>query len=156
AKILFKPKLVIGETCLSVEDVILFECAQPGMINQDTYYRFPPHIKRTHLVNLNTIRDMTVPEPLFGTFVENALPELKRFAEVTNGEIIERFVTLPFAGKLGARCELTYLDGELDAALFFSYDGQEVSSLASKLTYDNIKTFVTEQGILARNLVEER
>lgn len=156
AKILFKPKLVIGEISLNTEDVILFECAQPGMINQDTYYRFPSHIKRTHLLNLNTIRDMTVPEPLFGTFVENALPELKRFAEVTNSEIIERFVTLPFAGKLGARCQLTYLDGELDAALFFSYDGQEVPSIASKLTYDHIKTFATEQGILARNLVEER
>lgn len=155
-KILFKPRLVVGEAHLSIEDVILFECAQPGMINQDTYYRFPIHIKRTHLLNLSTIRDMTLPEPLFGTFVENALPELSRFAEITNKEIIEKFVTLPFAGKLGARCELTYLDGELDAALHFSYDGQEVPSLSSKLTYDHIKTFATEQGILARNLVEER
>ncbi|HSX26306.1 MAG TPA: DEAD/DEAH box helicase [Chlamydiales bacterium] len=156
AKILFKPKLVAGENELSVDEATLFECAQPGMLYQDTYYRFPPHIKRTHLLNLITIRDMTVPEPLFGTFVENALPELKRFAEVANCEIIEKFVTLPFAGKLGARCHLSYLDGELEAALFFSYDGQEVSSVAGKLTYDNIKTFVTPQGILARNLVEER
>jgi SNF2 family DNA or RNA helicase len=156
AKILFKPKLIAGENCWALEDVTLFECAQPGMIQQDTYYRFPSFIKRTHLLNLNTIRDMTVPEPLFGTLVENALPELKRFADVTNMEIIEKFVTLPFVGKLGARCQLTYLDGELDAVLFFSYDGQEVPSLASKLSYDNIKTFATEQGILARNLVEER
>jgi SNF2 family DNA or RNA helicase len=156
AKILFKPRLVIGENALNIEDAILFECAQPGMINQDTYYRFPAHIKRTHLLNFGAVRDMTVPEPLFGTFVENALPELKRFAEVTQLEIIEKFVTLPFAGKLEARCQLTYLDGELDAALFFSYEGQEVPSVASKLTYDHIKTFVTEQGILARNLVEER
>lgn len=156
AKILFKPKLMAGEHDLNVEDATLFECAHPGMLYQDTYYRFPPHIKRTHLVNLSSIRDMTVPEPLFGTFVENALPELKRFADVTNLDIIERFVTLPFAGKLGARCHLSYLDGELEAALFFSYDGQEVPSVASKLTYDNIKTFATEQGILARNLVEER
>ncbi len=156
AKILFKPKLVVADNCLNIEDVILFECAQPGMINQDTYYRFPSHIKRTHLLNLNTIRDMTVPEPLFGTFVENALPELKRFAEVTNTEILERFVTLPFAGNLGARCQLTYLDGELDAALFFSYDGQEVPAIAFKLGYEHIKTFVTDQGVLARNLVEER
>lgn len=156
AKILFKPRLVISDTCLNIEDVILFECAQPGMINQDTYYRFPPHIKRTHLLNLQAIRDMTVPEPLFGTFVENALPELKRFAEVTNVGVLERFVTLPFAGKLGALCHLTYLDGELDASLHFSYDGQEVPAIASKLGYEHIKTFVTHSGILARNLVEER
>lgn len=156
AKILFKPKLVVADNCLNIEDVILFECAQPGMINQDAYYRFPSFIKRTHLLNLSTIRDMTVPEPLFGTFVENALPELKRFAEVTNTEIIDQFVTLPFAGKLEARCHLTYLDGELDATLFFSYDGQEIPATTCNLNYDHLKTFVTEQGILARNLVEER
>lgn len=156
AKLLFKPKLVVGENSLNIEEVTLFECAQPGMLYQDTYYRFPQHIKRTHLLNLAAIRDMTVPEPLFGTFVENALPELKRFAEVGNHEVIERFVTLPFTGKLGTRCHLSYLDGELEAALYFSYEGQEVPSVASKLTYDNIKTFVTEQGVLARNLVEER
>lgn len=155
-KILFKPQLLVSEQSLNLDDAILFECAQPGMIYQDTYYRFPAHIKRMHLVNLSKIRDMTVPEPLFGTFVENALPELKRYAEVANAEIIERFVTLPFTGKLGARCHLTYLDGELDAALFFSYEGQEIPSFASKLTYQHISTFVNDQGILARNLVEER
>ena len=56
------------------------------------------------------------------------LPELRRFAEVPNAEIIEKFVTLPYAGKLGARCALSYLDGELEASLFFSYDGHEVSA----------------------------
>jgi len=156
-KILLKPQLFAGEmAALNIDDVVLFECAQPGMLYQDTYYRFPPHIKRTHLLNLNAIRDMTVPEQLFGTFVENSLPELKRFADVANHEIIEKFVTLPFAGKLGARCHLSYLDGELEAALYFSYEGQEVPSVASRLIFDEIKTFVTPQGILARNLVEER
>lgn len=156
AKILLKPQLHASEHQLNVDDVVLFECAQPGMLYQDTYYRFSPHIKRPHLLNLSKIREMTIPEPLFGTFVENALPELKRFAEVANQEIIDRFVTLPFAGKLGARCHLSYLDGELEAALFFSYEGQEVPSIASKINYEEIKSFVTAQGILARNLVEER
>lgn len=156
AKILMKPQLMVGETVLQLEDAMLFECAQPGMIYQDAYYRFLPIIKRMHLLNLLQIRDMTIPEPLFGTFVENALPELRRFSEVANAEIIEKFVTLPFVGKLGARCHLSYLDGELEASLFFSYDGQEVPASAIKLAYDDIKTFVTPQGILARNLVEER
>lgn len=156
AKILLKPQLFIGENSLSIDDTVLFECAQPGMLFQDTYYRFPSHIKRTHLLNVNMIREMTIPEPLFGTFVENALPELKRFSEVANIEIIEKFVTLPFAGNLGCRCHLSYLDGELEASLFFSYDGQEIPSFADKLSFDEIKTFVTPQGILARNLVDER
>lgn len=155
AKILLKPQLVIGENALDIDDAVLFECALPGMLYQDTYYRFLSHIKRTHLLNLASIREMTVPEPLFGTFVENALPELKRFAEVANEEIIEKFVTLPFAGKLGARCHLSYLDGELEATLFFSYDGHEVPASPSKLSFEEIQTFVSEQGILARNLVEE-
>ncbi len=81
---------------------------------------------------------------------------MKRFAEVDGEEIIDRFVTLPFVGELGARCHLSYLDGELEASLFFSYDGQEIPASQEKLSYDQIRTFVTEQGILARNLVEER
>jgi len=156
AKILLKPQLAMLDTTLNLDEVILFECVQPGMLYQDTYYRFSPHIKRTHLVSLMPIREMTIPEPLFGTFVENSLQELKKFAEIVNGEIIEKFVTLPFTGKLGARCHLSYLDGELEAALFFSYGTQEIPALATRLNYDEIKTFVTEQGVLARNLVEER
>ncbi|HSX37461.1 MAG TPA: DEAD/DEAH box helicase [Chlamydiales bacterium] len=156
AKILLKPMLVIRETALHSDDAILFECSSPGMLYQDVYYRFASHIRRTHLLNLNAIRDMTIPEALFGSFVENALPELKRFSDVANEEVIDRFVTLPFAGRLGARCHLSYLDGELEASLFFSYDGQEVPARLEKLSYDEIKSFIQPQGILARNLVEER
>ena len=156
AKILIRPKLVIEQQVLNIDAIHLFECAQPGMLYQDTYHRFPLHIKRMHLINLSSLSEMTIPEPLFGTFVENALPELRRFAEVSNVQIIEKFVTLPYVGKLGARCNLSYLDGELEAALFFSYDGHEVSSISSKLGFDDIKSFVSQDGIVARNLVEER
>lgn len=156
AKILLKPQLFAADLIINMDEAVLFECVQPGMLYQDTYYRFLPHIKRTHLLGINPIREMTVPEPLFGTFVENSLQELKRFAEVVNTDIIEKFVTLPFTGKLGCRCHLSYLDGELEASLFFSYEGQEVPAIASKLQYEEIKTFVTDQGVLARNLVEER
>jgi len=156
AKILLKPQLFVSDQTLNLDDAVLFECTQPGMLYQDTYYRFPAHIKRTHLLHLAPIREMTIPEPLFGTFVENSIRQLKRFAEVVNEEILEKFVTLPFTGKLGARCQLSYLDGELEASLFFSYEGHEVPCTASKLNFEEIKTFVTEQGVLARNLVEER
>lgn len=156
AKVLLRPQLAIADSLMNLDDVLLFECAQSGMLAQDTYYRFAPHIKRTHLLSLPAIRDMAIPEPLFGTFVENSMQELKHFAEVVNTHIIEKFVTLPFTGKLGARCHLSYLDGELEAALFFSYDGQEVSSAATKLGFEEIHSFVTSHGILARNLVEER
>lgn len=156
AKILLKPKLSFADKVLGIEEVALFECALPGMLHQETYYRFSSHIKRRHLLNLAQIRDMTIPEPLFGSFVENALPQLRRFAELANVGMIETFVTLPYAGKLGARCHLSYLDGELEASLFFCYDGKEVPANASKLSYEDIQSFVSEQGIVARDLVEER
>ena len=156
AKILLKPKLGVSGQKINLEEAILFECSQPGLIYQDTYHRFEGHIKRTHLLNLEIIREMAIPEPLFGTFVENSLPQLKRFAAVEGEACLNRFVTLPFAGRLGARCHLSYLDGELEAALFFSYDGQEIPATSSKLNYEEIKTFVAADGISARNLVEER
>jgi SNF2 family DNA or RNA helicase len=156
AKILFKPSLHVDMKSIPLEEALLLECAAPGMIHKETYYRFSSHIKRTHLLGLSEIREMTIPEPLFGTFVENALPELKRFASVENGEVIDSFITLPFVGQLGARCHLSYLDGELEATLHFAYDGQEIPAEASKITYDQIKTFAKPEGVLARNLVEER
>ncbi len=155
-KLFLKPTIVADQVVLPLNDVTLFECAQPGMIYQETYFRFPAHIKRKHLKQLVTIRDMTIPEPLFGTFVENALPELKRYAEVADQEVIEKFVTLPFAKKLDVRCELSYLDGELEATVKFFYDGHEIPAGLQQLEYKDILSFVSENGVLARNLVEER
>lgn len=156
-KILLKPKLVIHhDTVITCEETLLFESAKPGMIYQNTYFSFQPNIKRKHLRNLSAIRNMTIPEPLFGTFVENALSELKRFAEVSNKEIIESFVTVPFVEEVGAECDIQYLNGELEASLTFVYGKIKVPATSSQLTVDHISTFITPQGILARNLTEEQ
>ncbi len=156
SKILMNPSLLLGEDKVTLEDVRFFECATPALLYKSVYYRFQESINRVHLRNLRQIRDMTVPEPLFGTFVENALPELARYAEIINQDAIEDFVTIPFVGNVEATCEITYLDGELDAALHFHYDGYKIPSVASQLGYDHVASFVSKQGILARNLVEER
>jgi SNF2 family DNA or RNA helicase len=156
-KILLKPTIIINQGLSTpLEDILLFECANPGMIYQNTYYRFASNIKRKHLRNLSTIRDITIPEPLFGSFVENSLPELTHFAQVSNKEIIERFVTLPFVGSLGAECEINYLNGELEASLQFIYDNIKVPAASSNLTAESIFPFITDQGVLARNLTEEQ
>lgn len=156
-KILLKPKIILQDkTLISCEEALLFECAKPGMIYQNVYYTFQSNIKRKHLRHLSSIRDMTIPEPLFGTFVENALAELRRFAEVSNREIIERFVTLPFVERVGAECDIQYLNGELEACLYFVYDSVKVPAATSQLSVDHISTFVTSEGILARNLTEEQ
>lgn len=156
SKLLLNPTLLIDNKTITLEEGNLFTCSKPGMIYQEVYYRFSPNIRREHLCNLISIRNMTIPKALFGTFVENSLAQLKRFAEIANAEVIDRFVTIPFAGELKTRCELSYLDGELEASLCFFYNGNKVSAIAESLKFDDIETFVTDEGILARNLVEER
>lgn len=156
SKILINPLVVIDKQGVTLEDVRFFECAKPGMFYKNAYYRFSEQITRLHLRNLKNIRDMTIPEPLFGTLVENAIPELSRYAEVSNQEALEDFVTMPFAGSVEAVCDLTFLNGELDALVHFTYEGCMIPAVATHLNYDHIATFVAQQGILARNLVEER
>jgi len=156
-KIMLKPTIVNdGLNAIHFEETRLFECAKPGMIHQNIYYRFPANIKRKHLRHLSVIQNVTIPEPLFGTFVENSLPELLRFAEVTNRDIIDRFVTLPFVGQLRALCDINFLNGELDASLHFLYENIQIPAAPNQLTADHITSFVIPQGILARNLTEEQ
>lgn len=155
-KLLLNPTLVLDSArTITLEEARLFECAKPSMIYQNTYYPFKTGIRRKHLRNLFVLRDITIPEPLFGTFVENSLPELMHYADVANRDLIERFVTLPFVGELRAECEIHYLNGELEAQLHFLYDKIRVPADPSKVTANHISPFVTSEGILARNLTEE-
>jgi len=155
-KILLGPSFVIDQNIININEGNVFYCAKPGLLYNGVYYKFPNHIKRRHLKSLGEIGNMSIPEALFGTFVENSLPEIKRFSEVTNLDVIEKFVTIPFASNLKARCELSYLDGELEATLFFIYDGIEIKASFLNLNFDNITKFITNEGILARDLVKER
>lgn len=155
-KILLNPTILIDGQSIMLEDAQFFECAKPGILYNHVYYRFGEQITRQHLRSFLPIRDMTVPEPLFGTFVENALPELARFAEVDHQDVIEHFTTLPFVGKLEAICDISFLNGELEASLSFRYDDTVVPSASKTLTFDNIHNFVTNEGVMARDLVEEQ
>jgi len=157
AKILLKPTLVLDHTrVVQMEEVSLFECSKPGLVHNNVYYRFKEKIRRKHLRNVANLRNVTIPEPLFGTFVENSVPEFLRFAEISNSEILERFVTLPFVGKVTAECDISYLNGEFEAILHFIYDKIKVPAASSQLNVDQIAPFVTKQGITARNLTEEQ
>ncbi len=156
-KLFLKPTLVLDHhDSIAIEEATLFECSKPGMIYNRTYYRFQAHIRRRHLRNLAILRNVTIPEPLFGTFVENSIPEFLQYAEISNREVLDRFVTLPFVGKQEAECDISYLNGELEAALYFIYDGIKVPAASSRLSPEDILSFITDQGILARNLTEEQ
>jgi len=155
-RILLKPEITIQKKPLKMEEICLFECVKPGVLYKNIYCRFQSSFKRTHLRNISAMRSIVIPEPLFGTFVENSLPELMRFAEVSNRECVERFVTLPFVGKLGVECNIEYLDGEMEASLYFVYGSIKVPASAAQLSIEMLLPFVTKDGVLARNLTEEQ
>jgi len=156
SKIFLRPMLVVHEERVKLSAVRLLPCATPGMLYRSCYFHFQNEIKRYHLKNLAHISEVTVPENLFGTFVENALPELSRCASVENREAIESIVTLPYVGEVKAICNLVYLDRELEATLHFIYEDNLIPAATSQLNFQQISSFVTKSGILARNLVEEK
>ncbi|MBT3394732.1 MAG: DEAD/DEAH box helicase family protein [Waddliaceae bacterium] len=156
-KLLLKPLIVVDDDeVIAPDDANLFECTKPGMIYNNIYYRFRDSIKRMHLQSLPTISTMTIPEPLFGTFVENSLPELQSCAEVSNIDVLKNFVTIPYVDNVEARCDINYLNGELEATLFFLYGDHEVPAAYDKLSYEDITAFVSDDGVVARNITEER
>ena len=146
--LLLEPHILLGsKDALSLEHVILLDCAKPGLLKERTYYRFADVIRRKHLKSLEPIRNMAIPEPLFGTFVENSLSELMRFAEVSNRNVLDKFVTLPFTGKLGGVCNVNYLDGELEASIDFVYDQIKVPYSKAQIKVDMVRPFVSNEGI---------
>lgn len=156
SKILLNPILITNEEMITLEDASLLDCARPGMIYDHVYYRFAENITRQHLKNLHAMRDITVPEPLFGTFIENAIPELGSYASIEVADEIDEFVTFPFVGTVEAVCDLSFLDGELDAKLQFKYNDQLIPASAKQLTFSHLESFQTDEGIVARNLVDEK
>ena len=155
-RILLRPSLTIDEKqTVAVTEAILLECSKPGLLKESHYFRFSAGLKRQHLLELEAIQQMAIPEQLFGCFVENAIPELLRYAKLHNHEVLEQIVTLPHPEPIRARCELHYAGGELEASLHFVYGSCTFPENAQVLKLEHVKPFVTAQGILARNIVEE-
>jgi SNF2 family DNA or RNA helicase len=155
-KILLNPTLVIEEDTIPLEEVRFLDCATPGMLYNNIYYRFQEQITRLHLNAFEQMREITIPEPLFGSFLENSLCELSKFATIKNREIHQNFVTMPHVEKLKGVCKLSYLDGELEADVAFKYEDFFIPVADSKIEMNHLKAFTTGQGILARDLVEEK
>ncbi|MGE3954603.1 MAG: SNF2-related protein [Parachlamydiales bacterium] len=155
-KCFLRPSVRVAGEVRRLDELVLLPCQRPGLVCGATYYRFAPQVTRAHLAHLKVLEAMTLPEPLFGTFIENSLPELKRFAEVGDEELIEGVETLPFAEELKGRCAIEYLDGELEARLEFQYEERFIPAHPAQPTSEQMVAFVTEEGVLARDLVAER
>ncbi len=155
-KLFLQPSIRLGDDLYQIQELLSFEGSRPGVIYKNIYYSFSSEIKRVHLQDIKRIENVVIPEPLFGTFVENSLPELQRFSDVNNQNRLESFTTLPFVSELKARCKISYIDGELDAALYFIYEGIEVPVATKDLNLEHLESFTSSEGILARDLVEEK
>ncbi|MCH9633603.1 MAG: RNA polymerase-associated protein RapA [Chlamydiae bacterium] len=155
-KLFLQPSIYLDAECQKIEEVLFFAGTKPGVIHKNTYFAFPDNLKRVHLRDLTKLANMVIPEPLFGSFVENALPEMLRYATVDNQKELNQFVTYPFTDELKALCKISYVDGELDASLEFIYDDIRVPVAPKDLTGKHLASFVTDKGILSRNLIEER
>lgn len=154
--LLLNPIIEAAHKTFQTTEIFLFDCAKPGFVCDGTFYRFQPAIKRTHLRHLDDIQSMAVPSPLFGTFVENALPELTRYAQVKGDKALEKFTTLPCADELSGACKISYLDGEMEAELWFHYDTIRVPAAPSQLKKGHCQAFISDEGIMARQLHEEK
>ncbi|MBS0656208.1 MAG: DEAD/DEAH box helicase family protein [Verrucomicrobia bacterium] len=155
-RLLLSPRVVLSpKNKLSVDETILLECSKPGVIVNGLYFRFPPLIKRQHLLEVESIQKMAIPEQLFGSFIENSLPELMRFAQVDQSDVIDKIATIPCSQAVSARCDLDYAQGQLEGSLHFVYNDCCIPEASQQLELEQINSFVTPQGILARNLVQE-
>lgn len=155
-KLLLLPHLILGSKKeVRVCDVSLLECTKPGLIHEGVYHRFSATIKREHLFEMEAIQKTTIPEQLFGSFVENALPELLRFAKIENKKILDQISTIPHQGPVRAKCDLHYSAGELEAVIEFIYSNGTFPENTQTLKMEQVQSFITKQGIVARNIIEE-
>ncbi|MCB1213729.1 MAG: SNF2 helicase associated domain-containing protein, partial [Chlamydiia bacterium] len=156
-KILLNPSIIAsGGEKLTLHECTLIPSSHPGIIHNNTYHAFGSEITHRHVKKLAEIGHIIIPEPLFGTFVENTFPEILRYARVSNLEILEKFATLPHVADLKGVCEIHFVEGELEATLWFDYGNIRVPAVSGKTTIEMLQAFQLPEGILARLLVEEQ
>ena len=156
SQIVLKPSLILGEQKnVALSSVSIFECSHPGLLKDGTYFRFNSTVGREHLRHIEAIHKMAIPQELFGTFIEHAVPELLRTAKVTNVETLEDISSFPTTEEISATCLLNYSNGELEARLHYIYGDKAIPDSAVEFTPHHMQHFVQPDGILARNLVAE-
>lgn len=156
SQILLNPMVVIDEELLMLEEVLFLLSATPGVLYDNVYYAFPPQVSRNHLREIEAMREVAIPQALFGSLVEIALPQLSKFCMVDHKEATAQFATLPMKEELKARCDLSFLNNELEAKVTFLYKDKEVPFGSGEITSEVVESFITKEGVLARNLESEQ
>lgn len=139
-----------------LHEAILLASPYPGVIFADQYYCFASTIQRDHLLQVKSLSDLIIPQPLIGTLIEIGLPELKKATRKLNLKEISRCVTRPVASEPKVFCELLYQNGKLDARLEFDYGFGRIPAMESSLTSEHIQSFVVDDAVLSRDLWREQ
>lgn len=158
------PKIVVNASVaapfssipLERKEMLVLGGIQPGLIFEHYYAPFDPQIRQAHLRKLHEIDHLIIPQPLIGTFKENALLMAGKVADMPDLSPLEQFVTRPFEGMLKAQCKLFYVDTKLEAQLGFDYNGVIVDASPTKISPKSILSFVKKDCVYARNLDEEQ
>ena len=156
SQILLNPMVFIDDEGLMLEEVLFLFSAVPGVIYDNVYYSLPPQVSRKHLREIESMREVAIPEALFGSLVEIGLPQLSKFCIVDHKSATSQFATLPMKDELRARCDLSFLNNELEVKVTFIYKDKQVPFGSSEMTSDVVESFITKEGVLARNLADEQ
>jgi SNF2 family DNA or RNA helicase len=154
-KIVFQPSLLINREQVEMNDLIILPGTKPSVLYQGCYYPFEQLVTRNHLHGLEQLTKFSIPEPLFGSFIEYSLPVMKKFAHVINEQILDGIPTLPHVDQMKADSKIFYLNGELEVQLDFVYGSIKVPAFIKRVQYDNIMQFISSEGVLSRNIAVE-
>ncbi|RDB31717.1 hypothetical protein HAT2_00097 [Candidatus Similichlamydia laticola] len=157
-KLILKILLALNQTMrVKLQDVcLLLKSSPPGLLFNGVYYAFRNEVMSAHLRRIERLDNLVIPEPLCGTFLEYVLPEMRKLLRIDNEELIQQFSTYVYTGDVRGICHVFYVGGKLEVQFSFLYGDLEVPEAVSRLTVEIIRQFVSDEGILARNLVQER
>lgn len=133
--------------------------SQPYLIQDNFCYKFSEEICTSYINSLKTTQDVTIPEALFGTFIEQCLSTLKKVASIQGLEKIKNIKTLPLISSKYPQCKCVIdysLDQEiLKINLYFMYNNIWIPKNTKYINMEHINAFTSEHGSIQRDLQYE-
>lgn len=159
SKITIEPSIFINKKDCGVEidKCFITSNSLPILIKENTCFLFDANITASHIKALKSLKNTTIPESLFGSFVEKCLPVLMKISKMSGLEKVYSIKSLPVSLKPKAKCIVDYdIDEEtLLPQLYFKYGETYVPKNNGKLTISHINSFITNRGVIERDLQYE-
>lgn len=155
-RLLLKPVFHLSGRQVALDEILLLLGSVPLLLYQRTFYSFPSHITSMHLAQLESLRNMSIPFPLMGTFIRESLSRLLQFGELSNPELLNQFEKIDREEeKVLGKCYLKQGEEELSASLYFVYRGKEIPICFEELTFEHLQSFFEEERLFVRKIYGE-